>query len=56
MDTGDFVIVINADKVKLTGKKLQKIYYRHSMYPGGLKSVTAGELRDKTLAVLSKLL
>ena len=48
VDTGDFVIVINADKVKLTGKKAtDKIYYRHSMYPGGLKSVTAGELRDK---------
>ena len=45
VDTGDFVIVINADKVKLTGKKAtDKI---HSMYPGGLKSVTAGELRDK---------
>ncbi|MEI5993871.1 50S ribosomal protein L13 [Enterococcus sp. 4G2_DIV0659] len=48
VDTGDFVIVINADKVKLTGNKAtDKIYYRHSQYPGGLKSVTAGELRDK---------
>lgn len=48
VDTGDFVIVINADKVKLTGNKASdKIYYRHSQYPGGLKSVTAGELRDK---------
>lgn len=48
VDTGDFVIVINADKVKLTGKKAtDKIYYRHSQYPGGLKSVTAGELREK---------
>ncbi|WEV45230.1 50S ribosomal protein L13 [Streptococcaceae bacterium ESL0687] len=46
-DTGDFVIVINAEKIKLTGKKAtDKIYYRHSMYPGGLKSTTAGELRD----------
>ena len=48
MDTGDFVIVINADKVKLTGKKAtDKIYYRHSNFPGGLKSITAGELRAK---------
>ncbi|WP_338064556.1 50S ribosomal protein L13 [Vagococcus coleopterorum] len=48
VDTGDFVIVINADKVKLTGNKAKdKMYYRHSMYPGGLKSVSAGELRDK---------
>lgn len=48
VDTGDFVIVINAEKIKLTGNKASdKIYYRHSQYPGGLKSVTAGELRDK---------
>ena len=47
-DTGDFVIVINAEKVKLTGKKAtDKIYYTHSMYPGGLKQITAGELRSK---------
>lgn len=46
VDTGDFVIVINADKVKLTGKKAtDKIYYRHSNHPGGLKSISAGELR-----------
>jgi len=45
-DTGDFVIVINAEKIKLTGNKASdKIYYRHSNFPGGLKSVTAGELR-----------
>lgn len=45
IDTGDFVIVINADKVHLTGRKLeQKVYYRHSGYPGGLKSATAGKL------------
>lgn len=37
-DTGDFVIVINASKIKVTGKKLQdKVYFRHSMYPGGAK-------------------
>ena len=48
VDTGDYVIVINADKVKLTGKKAtDKVYYRHSQHPGGLKSITAGELRDK---------
>ena len=40
-DTGDFVVVINADKVRVTGNKArQKLYYRHSGYPGGLKSVT----------------
>ncbi len=45
VDTGDFVIVVNADKVHLTGRKLdQKVYYSHSGYPGGLKSVTAGKL------------
>ena len=43
-DTGDFVVVINAEKVRLTGKKLeQKIYYRHSGYPGGIKAETARE-------------
>lgn len=48
VDTGDFVIVINAAAIELSGKKLQqKRYYRHSGYPGGLKSVTAGELRSK---------
>ena len=41
LDTGDFVVVINADKVRVTGNKAkQKIYYRHSGYPGGLKSIT----------------
>ena len=44
-DTGDFVIVINAAKVRVTGKKAeQKVYYRHSNYPGGLKSITLGRL------------
>jgi large subunit ribosomal protein L13 len=44
-DTGDFVIVINASKIRLTGKKLhQKVYYRHSGYPGGIKSVGAAKL------------
>jgi large subunit ribosomal protein L13 len=46
IDTGDFVIVINSSQITLTGKKLeQKKYYRHSGFPGGLKSVTAGDLR-----------
>lgn len=48
VDTGDFVIVLNADKVRLTGNKLsQKVYYRHSGYPGGLKSMTADKLLAK---------
>jgi len=43
-DTGDFVVVINAEKVRLTGKKLdQKVYYSHSGYPGGIKAETARE-------------
>jgi large subunit ribosomal protein L13 len=47
-DTGDFVVVINAEKIALTGKKLDdKIYYHHSGYPGGLKSITAGKLLKK---------
>jgi len=48
VDTGDHVIVINAEKVRLTGKKLEdKMYYRHSGYPGGLKSVSAGKLMQQ---------
>ena len=48
VDTGDFVIIINADKVVLTGRKLdQKKYYHHSGYPGGLKETTLRELRAK---------
>ena len=47
-DTGDFIIVINADKVKLTGKKLDnKVYYSHSGYPGGIKAETARERLTK---------
>ncbi len=42
VDTGDFIVVINAEKVRLTGKKLdQKIYYHHTGYPGGLRAETA---------------
>ncbi len=45
MDTGDFVIVVNAHKVRVTGRKLdQKFYYRHSGYPGGLKEIS---MRDQ---------
>ena len=44
VDTGDFVIVVNAEKIRVTGDKLaQKVYYRHSGYPGGIKSRTLGE-------------
>jgi len=48
VDTGDFVIVVNADKIALTGNKLSdKIYYSHSGYPGGIKSISAGKLMEK---------
>ena len=48
IDSGDYVIVINADKVRVTGKKLeQKIYYRHSGYPGGLKGICLAEQLKK---------
>jgi len=41
LDTGDYVVIINADKIKVTGNKAkQKLYYRHSGYPGGLKSIS----------------
>lgn len=45
LDVGDYVVVINADKVRVTGEKAkQKVYYRHSGYPGGLKSITYDKL------------
>ncbi|HTP65100.1 MAG TPA: 50S ribosomal protein L13 [Geobacteraceae bacterium] len=48
VDTGDFVIVVNAEKIALTGKKLSdKMYYSHSGYPGGIKSTNAGKLMEK---------
>ena len=48
VDTGDFVIVVNAEKIVLTGKKLaDKTYYSHTGYPGGIKSITAGKLLEK---------
>ena len=54
VDTGDYVIVVNAGKVRLTGKKLDnKMYYRHTGYPGGLKSINARHLlRRKPQRVL----
>ncbi len=48
VDTGDWVIVINAEKIALSGRKMdQKIYYRHSGYIGGLKQITAKDLLEK---------
>ena len=48
IDCGDYVIIINAKKVNLTGNKLDdKMYYNHSMYPGGLRERTAGEMIEK---------
>ncbi|HOO91717.1 MAG TPA: 50S ribosomal protein L13 [Syntrophales bacterium] len=54
IDTGDFIIVVNADKISLTGKKLtDKVYYHHTGYPGGLKSATASKvLSEKPEEVL----
>ncbi len=48
IDTGDYVIIVNADKVKVTGKKLdQKVYYHHSDYVGGMKETTLREMMAK---------
>ncbi|WP_349258503.1 50S ribosomal protein L13 [Aggregatilinea sp.] len=48
MDTGDYVIIINCEKIRVTGDKLDsKVYYRHSGYPGGIKSVTLRQQLDK---------
>jgi len=47
-DAGDFVIVVNAREIKLTGAKLdQKVYYRHSEYPGGIRARSATQMRDE---------
>ncbi len=47
IDCGDHVVIINAEKTKLTGKKLeQKTYYRHTGYPGGIKEITAGKVLE----------
>lgn len=48
IDTGDFVVVVNAERIAVTGKKMSdKIYYRHTGYPGGLKQRTLAEMLDK---------
>ena len=48
VDTGDFVVIVNAERVRVTGRKLdQKIYYRYSGYPGGLKEITLRNLLQK---------
>src|SRR5688500_14596766 len=48
VDTGDFVIVVNAEKIRVTGDKLaQKTYYRHTGYPGGIRSRTLAEMLDR---------
>lgn len=48
IDTGDYVIVVNAEKIRLTGNKLEnKIYYRHTGYPGGLRSISAKSLLQR---------
>ena len=51
VDTGDYIVVVNAEKVGVTGaKRSDKMYHRHSGQPGGLKSVSLGQLLDKTPA------
>lgn len=48
VDTGDFIVVVNAEKIRLTGRKLDdKLYYRHSNYPGGIKSESARSLLER---------
>jgi large subunit ribosomal protein L13 len=48
IDTGDNVIIVNADKIKVTGKKMEKkIYYNHSYYPGGMRETTLSEMMEK---------
>jgi large subunit ribosomal protein L13 len=54
-DVGDFVVIQNVDKVRVTGKKMeQKKYYRHSGYPGGLKSITMGKIFERDPGELFK--
>lgn len=55
-DTGDYVIIVNAEKARFTGNKMaDKVYLRYSGYPGGQKSITAGELMEKKpIAILEK--
>ena len=56
IDTGDYVIVVNAEKIKVTGKKLQqKIYYNHSDFPGGMKETTLAEMLAKKPTEVTRL-
>ena len=56
LDTGDFIVVVNAEKVSLTGKKLKdKIYYHHTGYPGGIKAVSAEKLLAKKPAEMIRM-
>lgn len=53
VDTGDYVIVVNAEKIRVTGHKLKdKIYYHHTGYPGGIRSINAGTLLQKNPTAL----
>ena len=55
LDSGDHVVVINANKIKMTGAKVeQKVYYSHSGYPGGLKAVPAKRVREAIVGMLPK--
>ena len=48
VDTGDYIVVVNAEKVKVTGKKTSdKMYYRHTGYPGGIRSISFENLQEK---------
>ena len=48
VDTGDYIVVVNAEKIGVTGnKERDKVYYSHSGFPGGLKSISLGELRER---------
>jgi len=48
VDTGDYVVVVNAEKIRVSGKKeTDKVYYRHTGYPGGIKSINFAELRER---------
>ncbi|MCX8117281.1 MAG: 50S ribosomal protein L13 [Desulfobacterota bacterium] len=56
VDTGDFVVVVNAEKVTLTGKKLKgKVYYRHTGYPGGIREMTAEKMLAKKPAEMFRM-
>ncbi len=56
LDTGDFVVVINAEKVTLTGKKMKdKVYYHHTGYPGGIKEISAEKLLAKKPAEMIRI-